>query len=114
MPDIGLIAQGYTLDLQGEQQKPAINTWVSHDFRTSATLPFKWEAGKWTPKFRASNKDGKAVLQGKVWPKHEPEPDKWTLEVTDPPQRPGSPGLFGNATNAEAFIDNVSVVPQGS
>jgi len=27
------------------------------------------------------------------------------------PNTQGSPGLFGNATNAEIFIDNVTVTP---
>ena len=35
-----------------------------------------------------------------------------TIELVDPlPNEKGSPGLFGNATNAELYIDNVTVVP---
>jgi hypothetical protein len=54
----------------------------------------------------------RAVLRGKVWPRGENEPEQWTIEATDDsPQRQGSPGLFGDATNAEIFLDNISVVP---
>ena len=54
--------------------------------------------------------NGKAVLRGKVWPRGEKEPDKWTIEaVDDVPNLQGSPGLFGQATIAEIYIDNVSV-----
>jgi hypothetical protein len=51
-------------------------------------------------------------LRGKAWPKGEPEPKEWTIEAADlTPNRQGSPGLFGNSTNAEVFIDNVVVTP---
>ena len=43
---------------------------------------------------------------------HKPEPGEWLISVSDPlPNFVGSPGLFGNATNAEIFIDNISVTP---
>jgi hypothetical protein len=61
---------------------------------------------------QAANVDGKAVVKGKVWLKADKEPAEWSLELTDPqPNKTGAPGMFGNATNAEVFIDNVSVTP---
>lgn len=113
MPDMGVIAQGYTLDMQGEAQKLFLTSWVSHDHRYFKRVDFKWEPNKWyTIKFQASTKDGKALLRGKVWPRDEKEPAEWTVEMEDTrPNLAGSPGLFGNATNAEVFIDNVSVTP---
>ena len=37
---------------------------------------------------------------------------EWTIDAADEtPNLTGSPGLFGNATDAELFIDNVSVTP---
>jgi hypothetical protein len=63
-------------------------------------------------KFRASNVDGKALLQGKVWERGKPEPEAWSIEYEDyQPNRNGSPGLFGNAGNAEIFLDNITVTP---
>ena len=54
--------------------------------------------------------DGKSVLRGKVWKRGEDEPKKWLLEAVDEsPNLIGSPGLFGNAKDAEVFYDNIRV-----
>ena len=114
LPDIGLIAQGYTFEWQGQGKKLQIGSWISHDKRHFKKLdPFPLEAGKWyTLKLRVANEQDKAVAQAKIWLRDSAEPKDWTIELTDPaPNRVGSPGLFGNATNAEIAIDNVSVVP---
>ena len=53
-----------------------------------------------------------ALVQGKVWPCDAEEPDGWTLTFVDPvPNLNGSPGLFGNAKDAEILIDNILVTP---
>ena len=52
------------------------------------------------------------MLQGKIWKRDDKEPADWThRDERSVPNMAGSPGLFGNATNAEMFIDNVSVTP---
>lgn len=113
MPDIGLSAQGYTLDMQGDQQKLQVRLWDAQLERFSKTIDFAWEPNKWyTMKFQASVKDDKATLRAKVWPRDEKEPSQWTLEATDDlPVYAAAPGMFGNATNAEIFIDNIKVYP---
>jgi outer membrane protein assembly factor BamB len=110
-PDIGLIAQRYTLDLMGVKQQLQVRSWISELGRFSKTVPFKWNYDTWyTMKFRASVEEGKAVLKGKVWPRDEDEPDDWSIEaVDDVPNVIGSPGLFGNAQDAEIFLDNIEV-----
>ncbi len=110
MPDIGIIAQGYTLDLQGVQQKLQVRTWAAQ-LRIATTIDFPWKPDTWyTVKLRAENHDGKAMVRGKVWPKGQAEPAEWTVEAEDPsPNVTGSPGLFGNATNAEITMDNLKV-----
>jgi outer membrane protein assembly factor BamB len=110
MPDIGLIAQGYTLDLQGASQKLQIRTWVTQ-LRMAETIDFAWDPNKWyRMKFQAANEDGKAVLRGKVWPRDEDEPAEWTITASDEvPNKSGSPGLFGNAKDAEVHLDNILV-----
>lgn len=111
MPDIGLSAQGYTLDLMGDHQELQIRLWDAQLERFSKTIPFAWEPSKWyTIKFQASNEGNKAVLRGKVWPRDEQEPAQWTIEATDDlPTTAAAPGMFGNASNAEIFLDNVKV-----
>lgn len=111
LPDMGLINQRYTLDLQGSQRLQ-IRSWVSRlDLRFAKTIEMKWGAGQWyTMKFQSENKDGKAIMRGKVWLRDEAEPKEWQIEAADSaPNTTGSPGLFGNATDSEFFIDNVQV-----
>jgi hypothetical protein len=116
LPDIGLIAQRYTLDLMGAYQKLQIRSWVPV-MRMAQEVDFNWKPDTWyTMKFRAALQevDGKpqAVLRGKIWPKGEPEPEQWTVEAIDTsPNLTGSPGLYGNAKDAELYLDNLSVTP---
>ncbi len=112
MPDMGLIAQRYTLDLMGAAQQLQLRSWppqVATHF--SKTIPFTWEAGRWyTMRFEARTKDGVALLRGKVWPRGEPEPPTWTIEAAhEAGNLQGSPGFFGNSKDSEIYIDNVSV-----
>ena len=67
-------------------------------------------------KFRAEVEEvegrQQARLRGKVWPREEREPEAWTIEVVDhSPNMNGSPGLYGNAKNAELYLDNLTVTP---
>jgi outer membrane protein assembly factor BamB len=112
MPDMGLIAQRYTLDLMGAAQQLQLRSWppqVATHF--SKTIPFPWEAGRWyTMKLEARTSGQSAVLRGKVWPRGEPEPEAWTIQATHAAGNlQGSPGFFGNSKDSEIYIDNVSV-----
>jgi outer membrane protein assembly factor BamB len=120
MPDMGLIAQRYTLDLMGASQQLQVRSWppqVATHF--SKTIPFPWEAGRWyTIKFEARTRPAAAgtaaaaMLRGKVWPRGEQEPAAWTIEaIHEQGNLQGSPGFFGNSKDSEISIDNVSVVP---
>ena len=110
MPDIGIIAQGYALDLQGASQKLQIRTW-SPQLRMAKTIDFPWKPNVWyVMKLRAENENGQAVLRGKVWPRDQEEPSEWTIEAIDnSPNVTGSPGLYGNAKDAEITLDNIQV-----
>ena len=111
LPDMGLIAQRYTLDLQGAAQSLQIRTWTPQLY-AAKTVPFEWKADTWyTMKFHAGVEDGKAVLKGKVWEKGTDEPDAWTVETTHDgvPNLNGSPGFFGNAKDSEILYDNIRV-----
>ncbi|NND99249.1 MAG: PQQ-like beta-propeller repeat protein [Pirellulaceae bacterium] len=111
LPDMGVIGQRYTLDLMGESQKLQVRSWAAQ-LRMAQSAPYVWDRGRWyTVKLRVANQaDGTALVQGKVWPRDDVEPTQWTVTATDTsPNQMGSPGLFGNATNAEIFIDHVTV-----
>ncbi|MEI6240324.1 MAG: PQQ-binding-like beta-propeller repeat protein [Planctomycetia bacterium] len=112
MPDMGLVAQRYTLDLMGAAQQLQLRSWppqVATYF--SKTIPFSWEAGRWyTMTFEVRTAGKAAVLRGKVWPRGEPEPAAWTIEAThEAGNLQGSPGFFGNSKDSEISIDNVTV-----
>jgi hypothetical protein len=112
LPDIGLVGQRYTLDMMGASQQLQIRTWTPQ-LRMAQTVPFQWQPRIWyRMKFRTAVEDGKAVLKGKVWERDKPEPENWTVEADDPsPNLTGSPGVFGNAKDAELFYDNIKVYP---
>lgn len=112
--DAGVIGQRYRLDLMGAAQELKLISWISHEEKYK-TVPFEWKPNTW---YRlklttdVQEKDGKmvAVLHGKVWPRDDKEPDDWTITWEDEPANEvGSPGLFGNAKDAEVFFDNVKV-----
>lgn len=111
--DMGLINQRYTLDLMDKDQLQ-IRSWTPRlELRFAKTVPFKWEPSQWyTLKLQSENHDGKVTLRGKAWKRGEEEPKDWMIEGTDDvPNTNGSPGLFGNSTLAEFYIDNVQVFP---
>lgn len=117
VPDIGLTDQRYRFELMGASQKLKLYSWIPHD-RKVHEVDFSWEPEVWyTMKMTVTNEmqDGVevSVCRGKAWKRDEAEPSQWSIEWTDSPaNKTGSPGLTGNAKDAEIFIDNVKVVPQ--
>jgi hypothetical protein len=111
LPDMGLLNSGYKFAIEGETKRLVLNSWDSHDYRVAKMLPATLEPNAWyTMKLKAANVEGKALVQAKIWKRGEAEPKEWSIEINDPmPNKQGSPGLFGNATNAEITIDNVAV-----
>ena len=109
LPDLGLIANRYTLDMQGRHQRLQIRSWAS-DLRMAKTIDFPWDVDVWyTMKMRVEVMEDKAVIQGKVWRKGEPEPAEWTITAEDPlPNREGSPGIYGYSAT-EIYYDNLKV-----
>ena len=95
LPDMGLIANRYTLDMQGRHQRLQIRSWAS-DLRMAKTIDFSWETDVWyTMKMMVEIMDDKAIIRGKVWRTGEPEPEAWTITAEDPlPNREGSPGYL--------------------
>jgi outer membrane protein assembly factor BamB len=113
LPDMGVVNQRYTLALEGSQRLQ-IRSWVSQlEQRFAVTIPFEWQPKTWyILKFRSETGDGKVTLKGKVWKTGDAEPDAWTIEGSDlTPNLQGSPGLFGNSTDSEFYIDNVVITP---
>lgn len=109
LSDMGLIANRYTLDMQGRHQRLQIRSWAS-DLRMAKTIDFPWEIDVWyTMKMKVEVIDDKAIISGKVWRTGENEPDEWTITAEDPlPNREGSPGIYGYSP-AIIYYDNLKV-----
>ncbi len=108
MSDWGLINSRYTMTVRSSNKKLRLYSWSPHDYRTFAEVDFDPEPGKWyTMKLQVETSE----IRGKLWPRGEAEPTEWTIEMLDTfPNLSGSPGMYGNAQEAEIYIDNVSVV----
>lgn len=114
LPDIGLQAQRYRIELMGASQMMQISTWSPQvNTHVAGSAPIELLPETWySLKFQTALEDGRAILRGKVWVRGEEEPEEWLVVVEDPsPNIEGSPGMFGNAKDAEIFYDNLRVYP---
>jgi len=111
--DVGLINSGYYMTIRGESQKLRIDSWPSHVVRTHQMIDAEIKPGEWyTMKLSVVPEGETAVVRGKLWKRGESEPEKWTIEMVDEaPNLHGSPGLYGHASDAEIFLDNLQVTP---
>jgi outer membrane protein assembly factor BamB len=127
MPDLGLVNCRYTCVLDGKPYKDTgmrtiqLISWDPRP-RLHTVEIFNWAPDTWyTVKFTVIQTPKEALLKAKVWKKGDAEPEKWTIEFTDPsPNRNGAAGLFGyvaNATDGEAncniYYDNLLITPNG-
>jgi outer membrane protein assembly factor BamB len=108
-PDVGLLANGYTLDLKGIKQELEVRSWTS-ELRMAKQVPFEWAMETWySMKMQVAVEDGEAVIRGKVWKRGEDEPADWSIVAEDPIATPeGGPGIIGYAP-AEILYDNLKV-----
>jgi outer membrane protein assembly factor BamB len=118
LPDMGVDANRYNLVLIGNTQQLRLISWDALP-RIDSTIAFPWQPGVWyRMKLSVEVKEDKAIARGKVWPRDQPEPKEWTVEVEDStPNREGAPALYGNATavqgpkspGTEIFYTNVKI-----
>ena len=109
--EVGVINQRYLITLKGNSNEIEVS---SNQERLKVAAPFTVAAKQWyTLKTRVDlNADGSGVIKGKAWPKGEPEPEKWTIEVPHGnAHQKGAPGLFGFALQGKqpVYIDDISV-----
>jgi len=108
---VGVINQRYIIALVGNSQELEIS---SNQDRIKVAVPFRWNQKQWyTIKSRVDlNADGSGVVRAKAWPKGDPEPEAWTLEVPHKAaHREGAPGLFGFSPQSlfPVYVDNIQV-----
>lgn len=109
LPDMGITANRYRLELMGNTQKLRIVSWVPMP-RIQVDMPFPWKEGEWfTLQMRVDMDHSTALVRGKVWKRGEPEPADWTITLEDPiGQDHGAPGIYGFSA-ADIYYDNISV-----
>jgi outer membrane protein assembly factor BamB len=119
LPDVGVVANRYTLFFAGNIQKLRIVSWDALP-RIDRTVPFKFDPGVWYRlKLTVVQKGDSAVVKGKAWKRGEQEPADWTIEVTDShPNREGAPALYAyvwgipeGGPGTEIYYDNVRITP---
>jgi outer membrane protein assembly factor BamB len=96
MPDVGVGAHRYKLYLIGNDKELRLNSWDAMP-RIQKQVSFPWKPETWYRlKLSVHVADGKAIVQGKVWPSAEKEPEKWTVELEDTtPNTEGAPLIYG-------------------
>jgi len=118
LPDMGVVANRYTLILAGNVQKLRIVSWDALP-RVDQTVSWPWQPNVWyRMKLTVEAKADHAIVRGKVWPRDQKEPPEWTVETKDPrPNIEGSPALYGyvtgivgNTPGTDIYYDNVSIV----
>ncbi len=109
LPDIGLTAYRYTLDLMGVSQRLQMRTWGA-ELLKSKNVDFKWDPEVWyTMKLQVDFVGKKATVKGKVWRKADNEPEAWTITLDDDlPNYEGSPGLYGYSPS-DIYYDNIKI-----
>ena len=117
MSEVGIINQRYLIALKGNDQKIEISSNMERLRVPEGTDPpnFRWSPNTWYHlKARVDvAEDGSGVVRAKAWPRGEPEPDGWVIEVPHArAHRQGSPGLYGFAPQEmRVMIDNIRVTP---
>lgn len=109
----GVVNQRYQIVLKGNHQALEIS---SNMEVLKESVPFAWQPKIW---YRMKTRvdllpDGSGWVRAKVWPRTEPEPEAWMLEVhPSHAHTHGSPGLYGFAPQSRfrVYLDNVSVIP---
>ncbi len=112
LASVGITNQRYNLVLDGNNGELQIRTWQPH-LRMAKTIDFEADPEVWYKmKLVVDIKDGVGTIRGKVWEKGKDEPEKWTIEATDPhPNKNGAPGVYVYGL-ADCYFDNIEVTPR--
>ncbi|QDT16361.1 outer membrane protein assembly factor BamB family protein [Alienimonas californiensis] len=118
LASVGITNEKYSLISKANRLLLELQSWQAH-LRLQANTKFNMEPGEWyTLKLAVeqipptdADKDGSAIVRGKVWPRGEEEPADWTLTAEDPhPTVTGSAGIYAYRL-ADSYIDNFAVLP---
>ncbi|MEN1680153.1 MAG: PQQ-binding-like beta-propeller repeat protein [Planctomycetota bacterium] len=117
LPNMGVTAHRYILQLVGNEQKLRVSAWDAVP-RVAEEVDFSWAPGTWyRVKLTVKIEVDQARVLGKAWANGDEEPADWTLELIDGnPNRTGPAGLYGSALGIQPpspgtpiYYDNVLV-----
>ncbi len=117
MPNMGVTAHRYILQMVGNEQKLRISAWDAIP-RVAKEIDFAWEPNTWYQlKIKVEAEDEHSHVLGKAWKKGEAEPSEWMLDLTDENPNPsGAPGIYGSALGIQPpkpgttiYYDNILV-----
>ncbi|MEM8913222.1 MAG: PQQ-binding-like beta-propeller repeat protein [Planctomycetota bacterium] len=117
LPNMGVTAHRYILQLVGNEQKLRVSAWDAVP-RVAGEVDFAWEPDTWYRlKMTVSVDGGETKVLGKAWKTSDAEPPDWTIELTDPnPNETGPPGIYGSALGIQPpksgtpiYYDNILV-----
>jgi outer membrane protein assembly factor BamB len=113
MSDVGIFDSGYQLTIRSKNSKLRMDSWAASDTRTMTDAEFQPQPDTWyTMKLSVVPEKNQATVRGKIWQRGEKEPPNWTVQMVDhAPNLHGTPGVFGNAPDAEIYLDNLLVTP---
>jgi hypothetical protein len=120
LPDMGIVANRYTLLLEGNNGKLRLVSWDALP-RVDQTVPFKIEPDVWYRfKLTVEATGDKGTIKGKAWRKDKDEPTDWLILHDPRPNTEGAPALYGyvkgitdTQPGTEIYYDNVRISANG-
>ncbi len=117
LPNMGVTAHRYILQLVGNEQKLRVSAWDAMP-RVVEEVHFDWKPDTWYRlKMTVKIVGEHTEVLGKAWEKNDTEPADWNLILTDEnPNLTGPPGIYGSAlgiqppkTGTPIYYDNILV-----
>jgi len=111
MSSVGLVNQRYLIAMVANSRILEVSS--NHE-RVKESVPFAAQANTWYRLKTRVDSDGKGGgwVRAKLWPKAQPEPDKWTIEVRQEKLHDrGAPGVFAFSPQSlkRVYLDNLAL-----
>jgi len=111
MSSVGLVNQRYLIAMVANSRILEVSS--NHE-RVKESVPFAAQPNTWYRLKTRVDSDGKGGgwVRAKLWPKAQPEPDKWTIEVRQEKLHDrGAPGVFAFSPQSlkRVYLDNLAL-----
>ncbi len=111
MSSVGLVNQRYLITMVANSRILEV---TSNHERVKESVPFAAQPNTWYRLKTRVDSDGKGGgwVRAKLWPKAQPEPEKWTIEVRQEKLHDrGAPGVFAFSPQSlkRVYLDNLAL-----